>query len=176
MAELLGEFSLKGDQDARKHRLRQVAEKVLTSLSDADQRILSAYTEGVNSGLHALSAVPFEYLYLGEPKDWSPVDSILVILSMAMDLQYENGSVEATLMVMKETLPEPLFQFLAPVGTSWDAPLMAGHWCRHLSPGQRWLTCILLPNRLTHPSKKWVLLTIKAFWRRVAIAGLLPVI
>ena len=135
LSELFGAVALSTDQDVRRHRLRAVAEKVFSELPENERKTLETYTEGVNAGLNSLGAAPFEYIYLGTPREWAPVDSILVILSMALDLQYENGTMESTRMVIKDTLAEPLFQFLTPVGTRWDAPILGEPMNENVIPG-----------------------------------------
>ncbi|HEY6507125.1 MAG TPA: penicillin acylase family protein, partial [Vicinamibacterales bacterium] len=86
---------------------------------------LNAYSEGVNLGLAALSAAPFEYLVLRQaPAPWLPEDSLLVVLSMFLTLQDENGDYESTLATMRDVLPVEMFDLMAPAGTEWDAPVV----------------------------------------------------
>ena len=86
--------------------------------------MLEAYADGVNAGLAALGQKPFEYLLLGEtPAPWKPEDCGLVMFSMYLDLQGEDFGDEARLGLMHDVLPEPMFDFLAPRGTEWDAPI-----------------------------------------------------
>ena len=125
LSEMLGPALLDADRGARLHRFRPLAARILAE-GPADQRaLLGAYADGVNAGLDALWSRPFEYLLLRErPRPWTPEDSILVILTMFMDLHDENGARDAALGVMRDTLPAPLFDFLAPEGTEWDAPIV----------------------------------------------------
>ena len=45
--------------------------------------MLEAYAEGVNAGLAALGAKPFEYLVLREsPRAWLPEDTFLISFTM----------------------------------------------------------------------------------------------
>jgi penicillin amidase len=124
LAVLFGKKALPRDRSARLHRFRAQAQDVLASLPAADQQLLEAYAAGVNVGLAALGAPPFEYLLLRtSPTPWQPEDSLLVIYAMYLDLQGMQENREATLGVMHDTLPPALFEFLAPRGTEWDAPL-----------------------------------------------------
>ena len=105
------------------HRFRDVARQHAGRAPDDDRAILEAYTEGVNAGLASLAKKPFEYLLLAvEPAPWQPEDSALVMFSMYLDLQGEDAEDESTLGVLHDLLPEPMFDFLAPRGTEWDAP------------------------------------------------------
>jgi penicillin amidase len=124
LAELAGPRALALDREIRIHRFRAEAQRVITMLSPDRRAVLDAYVAGVNAGLQALSAKPFEYFLLRqEPAPWRAEDSILVILSMFVTLQDTDGSYEATLATMRDVLPQPVFEFLAPRGSEWDAPI-----------------------------------------------------
>ena len=124
LAELVGPAVAPADRRVRVHRFRDAAQRVFAK-ADADERApLEAYAAGVNAGLASLSKKPFEYLLLGvEPVPWKPEDSGLVMFSMYLDLQGEDYRDEATLAPMHDVLPESMFEFLAPRGTQWDAPI-----------------------------------------------------
>src|SRR5262249_48232956 len=113
-----------GDRRVRVYRFRDMAERMLAANGGAERALLEAYTKGVNDGLASLRALPFEYALLGvEPQPWKPEDWALVLFSMYRDLQGRDFEDEAKLGLMHDTLPEPLFDFLAPRGTEWDAPI-----------------------------------------------------
>ena len=81
----------------------------------------------MNSGLSRLRKAPFEYTVLRqEPRQWLPEDTVLVVLSMFITLQDPDGSYEATLGTMHDVLPEAMANFLAPMGTEWDSPIVGG--------------------------------------------------
>lgn len=127
LAELFGPAALPADRPTRVHRLRARSERVLKEASAEERRLLETYAAGVNAGLQALGAPPFEYLVLRDaPRPWRPEDSVLVVYAMFLDLNDEDGGREAMLGTMRETLPEPHFAFLAPEGTEWDAPVVGG--------------------------------------------------
>jgi len=127
LSELFGPAALPADRPARLHRLRARAQRVLAAASTEERSMLEVYAAGANAGLQALGAPPFEYLALREtPRAWRPEDSVLVVYAMFLDLNDENGDREAMLGTLHDTLPEPLFAFLAPEGTEWDAPDVGG--------------------------------------------------
>jgi penicillin amidase len=127
LAELLGPQLVKLDSGDRVHRFRAVAEAVYQHAAPANRALLDAYAEGVNAGLGALGAPPFEYTLLQtRPAPWRPADSILVIAAMYLDLQAPGITRESNLGLMHDTLPPALFDFLVPRGTEWDAPLVGG--------------------------------------------------
>lgn len=124
LAALVGAQAVNIDRDMRLHGLRQVANVIVSRLPTARRRILEAYSSGVNDGLAALSVRPFEYALLkAEPQQWTPADSILVVLAMYVDLQDPNAQREAHLAAMRQALPKGLFEFLTAHDPAWDAPL-----------------------------------------------------
>src|SRR5262245_10400028 len=127
LAEIIGPAALERDRQVRVHRFRSVAARVAAAAPPDSRALAEAYAEGVNAGLAALRRPPFEYLALrARPVPWRPEDSALVLLAMFLQLHDDEGLRERTLGVMHETLPPPLFDFLAPRGTEWDAPLVGG--------------------------------------------------
>ena len=124
LAEIIGPAVVDADRRVRVHRFRDVAERVLAAGDDEDRALVEAYAAGVNAGLASLATKPFEYLLLGvEPAPWKPEDCALVMFSMYLDLQGPDYADEAKLGLMHDLLPESLFEFLAPRGTEWDAPI-----------------------------------------------------
>lgn len=124
LAALVGPAALAMDRDMRLHGLRQVAEAVLADLPEAERALLRSYAEGVNAGLAALGVRPFEYALLQTtPQPWQPADSVLVILTMFVDLQDRRAVREAQFAAMQAELPPGLFDFLTAHDTFWDAPL-----------------------------------------------------
>ena len=124
LAELVGPAALPLDRAARIHRLRERARRVLAAAATDERALLAAYTDGVNAGLQALRSRPFEYLLLGgAPAPWRAEDSILVVLSMFMELQDEQGDEDRRRGLIIEHLPSPLADFLLALGSDWDTPL-----------------------------------------------------
>jgi penicillin amidase len=125
LSEVFGEAAVEVDREHRVHRLRDVARRTLAMATPRDRTILEAYTGGVNAGLAALGAPPFEYLLVRQqPAPWKPEDSVLVPLAMFIELHQPNGRRELTLGVMRDRLPAPVFDFLTQPGSEWDAPLV----------------------------------------------------
>jgi len=116
------------DRRVRVMRFRAVAQEVVANLRAAERRQLDAYVEGVRTGLGSLGARPFEYLLLRvSPRHWVAEDSVLVVLSLFIDLQADNIAKESARGVLHDVLPAPLAEFLSPRGTEeWDAPLFGG--------------------------------------------------
>mgnify|MGYP003629683615 FL=1 len=124
LSSLFGEAAIAYDSDIRRHRFRERASAIVAQLSTADLALLKAYTRGVNQGLKYLKAVPFEYLLLRqEPVEWQEEDTILTVLSMYIDLQYQDGKRERTLGLLHSILSPEVFAFLNPKGSRWDAAI-----------------------------------------------------
>lgn len=124
LSSLFGQAAIPYDSDIRRHRFRERASAIVAQLPKTDLAILKAYTRGVNQGLKYLKAAPFEYLLLRqEPVEWQEEDTILTVLSMYIDLQYQDGKRERTLGLLKSTLSPEVFAFLNPKGSRWDAAI-----------------------------------------------------
>ena len=88
LAEILGPAYLDSDREARRLRLRRVAEAALLNLPPADRADLAAYTRGVNAFLAThRNNLPVEFTLLQyQPRPWSEVDCLLIALQMFRDL------------------------------------------------------------------------------------------
>lgn len=136
LSGLVGIRAMEVDEEARVHRFRDVAHRALELTEPPYRRILDAYAEGVNAGLGALGAAPFEYLVLrAVPEPWKAEDSILTVLAMFNTLQGRQGLFERTLGAVHETMPEPMFRFLMTTGSEWDTPVIGSATARPPIPG-----------------------------------------
>ncbi len=130
LAELFGTVALEQDRKARIFRFRSVARAVLAQMNPAQRALIEAYTRGVNAGLGALRARPWEYWLLRQPPAaWQDEDSMLVVYAMWWDLQANGIRRE----ILRREIDAQLgglrcaggwkcaMQFLYPPGTTWDA-------------------------------------------------------
>jgi penicillin amidase len=124
LAELVGGAVADTDRRIRVNQFRKRAQAVVAAGTDEDRALLEAYAKGANAGLAALGNKPFEYLLLGvDPAPWKPEDSALVMFSMYLDLQGSDFRDEDALGTLHAAVPQEMFDFLAPMGTEWDAPI-----------------------------------------------------
>ena len=88
LAEILGPAFLESDREARKLRMRRMAEEAYVTLSPDDRAATAAYARGVNYFIATHRGdLPVEFTLLGyEPRPWSVVDSLLVGLYMFRSL------------------------------------------------------------------------------------------
>jgi len=124
LSYLFGPVALERDREIGLHRFRQRARQRLNDIPANHRALLEAYTQGVNQGVQGLAARPFEYhLLQAGLQPWQAEDTLLVLYSMYLDLQYHDGRRDLSLDLMKRHLPGPLYDFLHPAGSHWDAPI-----------------------------------------------------
>jgi len=126
LAELFGPKALPLDRSHRLHRFRARAATLLAAMDGGERGFLERYAAGVNDGVQALGARPFEYALTGSaPRPWQPADSLLVVFAMYFDLQSMQQTRELARGWMAEHSDAAQRAFLLPAATSWDAPLDA---------------------------------------------------
>ena len=127
LAELFGPRALPLDRSRRLHRFRARAQLALARLPAAERALLERYVAGVNDGLQALRAAPFEYLLTStHARPWSAADSLLVIWAMYIDLQGNQEPRELARGWLRANSDPAQLAFLLPEASSWDATLDAG--------------------------------------------------
>jgi penicillin amidase len=139
LSSLFGIMALDYDKEIRKHRFRARASIIVKQLPGEQLALLKAYSRGVNQGLAQLKSSPFEYLLLQqEPVEWQEEDTILTVLSMYLDLQYNEGDRERTLGLIKQVFSEDVFSFLNPKGSIWDAAIDDSQYQPSAMPKNAW--------------------------------------
>lgn len=124
LSALIGASTLRIDRQTRVLGLRQRAREAVAGASADERRLLQAYTEGVNAGLHAMAAPPFEYLLLrAAPEPWRDEDCALVLGAMYLQLQDAFGARERRLSLVHEMLPPDLAEFVTTTESEWATPL-----------------------------------------------------
>ena len=124
LAELFGAAALPLDRRNRLHRFRNRARAIFAAMTSSDAELIAAYSAGVNAGLDSLSVRPFEYLLLRtSPRRWEHEDGLLVVYNMYLELNDDRASREARRGLVHRALSRPLYDFLYPDGTNWDAPM-----------------------------------------------------
>lgn len=88
LAEVIGPAGLESDREARRLRLRRIAEQAYAALDGRGRAELAAYTRGVNHFIAThLDRLPVEFSLLSYgPRPWSGVDTFLVGLHMCRAL------------------------------------------------------------------------------------------
>lgn len=125
LSAIIGSATIDSDRRKRLHRFRDKAEKALESLSELELQVLRHYADGVNEGLGRLGAKPFEYYVLGvEPQAWRAEDSLLVAYAMFIDLNDERAIRDQQRGLVAKLMSLEVLNWLDPVGSPWDAPLI----------------------------------------------------
>lgn len=123
LAEIFGKVALPVDRAARVYGFRPLARTVLARLAPEERALVEAYTAGVNAGLAALGARPFEYYILRtDPQPWRPEDSVLMIYALTLELQ-DGGGYERSLTALRDRLGFAGVAFFAPLVSPEDAAL-----------------------------------------------------
>ena len=118
LSGLVGSNAIELDKERRQHRLRAAARERFASVSAAEQELIAAYAEGVNAGLQALRAAPFEYILLrARIQPWRPEDTILVNFAMYFQLNDADASREDAYATLHDGLPGLLREFILNEGT-----------------------------------------------------------
>ncbi len=105
LSELLGPATLRTDRFNRIIGLRRRAEAELPTLDPATRTLLDAYASGVNAWITARGrfAAP-EFILLGAPEPWTPVDSLLWGKTMGLYLS-GNFRQELARAALSATMP-----------------------------------------------------------------------
>lgn len=124
LAELVGERALPLDRRRRIFEMRSVARRQLRALPQADQDLLFAYADGVNAGLAARYAHPFEYLLLRQkPEPWRAEDALLVAGAMYFMLTDARAGHALQRARLLGAGGKALHDYLLSERTPWDAPI-----------------------------------------------------
>jgi penicillin amidase len=127
LAALVGPDALDVDRRNRLHRFRARAEAAFAALPVSERALIERYADGVNAGLAALRARPFEYgLLRHAPQAWRPADTLLAVYAMYLDLQGGELSRVLARGALRDAVPPDLLAFLTPGASRWDAPLDGG--------------------------------------------------
>jgi penicillin amidase len=122
LAELFGPKALPVDRAHRLHRFRARAALTLERMGPQERAFIEHYAAGVNDGLNALRARPFEYALTGSaPRAWTPADSLLVVWAMYFDLQGNQEPRELARGWLAEHATPAQVDFLLPPASDHDA-------------------------------------------------------
>ncbi|MBC02162.1 MAG: hypothetical protein CMJ34_02510 [Phycisphaerae bacterium] len=124
LAALAGPPMVSMDRDQAMSRRREVAERIVASLSPEERGFLEAYVQGVNAGLASLEEIPVEYTLLNAtPRPWVIADSILVVLSMFDQLQ-RSADEEPAVHALRDLVKPEVAEWMLSVPGRWDALLV----------------------------------------------------
>lgn len=121
LSEVLGVSTLEADRDARRLRLRRIAEQIYAALPPHERWPLAAYARGVNAWISThRGQYGFEFSVLGyDPRPWSVVDTILSGLQMSRTLNGDWKSKITKARMLSEGEPDKV-RYLFPVRTGFE--------------------------------------------------------
>ncbi len=125
LSEIFGEKLVGVDTFHRKLGLSHVVRKATSAMGKKRRSSFQAYAEGVNAFLRE-GALPFEIRVLGyQPEPWRVEDSLLVILAMFADLDFQGQYLaERAVTLLYEKRPKPLADFLTSLSGFLDSPVL----------------------------------------------------
>jgi penicillin amidase len=154
LAEIFGQVAIPVDREARIHGFRALARQALVLLPAEQRALVDAYTAGVNAGLAALRARPFEYYVLRvRPQPWRAEDTLLTGYAMALDIQDSRDRYEQMLAAIQYSYGRTLLDFLAPVEAGPDAALDGSTSAQRPVPGSE----IIDLRKLATGTGAWIL-------------------
>ncbi len=122
LAAIAGPAALPLDREMRTLGLRRAAEADYAALPPATGGILRSYARGVNAFIaaHGRFSAP-EFLLLGPPRPWTPVDTLLWARTMGLWLSM-NWRQELARLHLSATLPRTVIEALWPPQHEAGAP------------------------------------------------------
>jgi penicillin amidase len=113
LSQWVGDVALDIDKKARFHQFEKRAKAVFDYLPSKQQELLVRYAHGVNDALSEYTLPPFEYLAAGvDIEQWQPIDSILVIYSMYLDLQGTQVELDLAREALLSTFGNDIYSFI----------------------------------------------------------------
>ncbi len=129
LSEILGPAGLEPDQEARRYRMRRIAEIHTAALKPDDRKLFAAYARGVNRFLEThRGKLPVEFRLLDyDPKPWSVTDSVLIGLQMFRILSqgWKDELVKQSLLAKGD---KDKVNFLFPTATGTETQLGSNAW------------------------------------------------
>jgi penicillin amidase len=84
LSAIVGPGALEADRDARRLRMRRIAEQVYVNMAESDKIAMQAYARGVNAYIEShRGRYGLEFTLIGyDPRPWSVIDSLLCGMQM----------------------------------------------------------------------------------------------
>jgi penicillin amidase len=123
LSEIVGRAALEVDRDARRLRMRRMAEELYRTLPSADRVVLAAYARGVNYFIETHHGrLPLEFSILRyDPRPWTVVDCLLAGLQMYRNLTTTwKEELEKSEMLASGDVAKVNFLFPSLIGTEFQ--------------------------------------------------------
>lgn len=158
LSEFLGPALLEYDKFNRKIGIPDAAEKTAEVMMQNPEysKILSAFTDGVNSYISTLSSaeLPFEYKLLDyEPEEWKPYKTALLSKMMAWDLTGRNNEKFRTM--ASSLLSQEELNYLYPVVSPFIEPIIPDEETKKIKFSKKEIPHIPLTKIDSYPDDKY---------------------
>lgn len=129
VAEVIGRAAFESDLEARRWRLRHVAEAQAKVLAGPEYAVLAAYARGINAFIAAhRDSLPVEFTLLGyDPRPWTIVDTLAIGMQMAKTLTATDEAEIRKFEMLAVGEPAKV-EALFPVRTGSEAQLGSNAW------------------------------------------------
>ncbi len=129
LSEVIGKSTLEVDKDARRLRMRRIAQEQTKRLSAADRAVMAAYARGVNFYLEQnRGKYPVEFAVLGyDPRPWTVEDCALAGLQMYLNLT-NSWRDDLNKNALLEDGDRPKIEFLFPLRTGSEPQPGSNAW------------------------------------------------
>lgn len=129
LAEVVGPAALQSDLEARRLRLKRIAQTQAAALEPGDRALFAAYARGVNHFIEThQDRLPAEFRLLGyDPRPWTIADSVLVGLQMFRSLT-SSWKDEFLKDDLRQKANPVMVEFLFPRRTAAAAQLGSNAW------------------------------------------------
>ena len=129
VAEVAGRAAVESDLEARRFRLRHIAEAQTKLLPAPDYAVLAAYARGINAFIAGhRTSLPVEFTVMGyDPRPWTIADSLVIAMQMAKNLSATDEA-EIRKFEMLEVGEAAKVETLFPVRTGGETHLGSNAW------------------------------------------------
>lgn len=129
VAEVIGRAAIESDIEARRWRLRHIAEAQAARLPGPEYAVLAAYARGVNAFIDGhRTSLPVEFTLLAyDPRPWTIADSLVIGMQMAKSLTATDDD-ELRKFAMLQVGEPAKVEALFPVRTGGESQMGSNAW------------------------------------------------
>jgi penicillin amidase len=131
LSEIVGPAALESDREARRMRMRRIAEQAYITMPAKDRAEAAAYARGVNAYLAThRGSLPLEFTLLQyQPRPWSVIDSLLISLHMFRTLTNDWRDKVLKRGMLAQGDPAKV-NFLFPIRSGYEPQPGSNNWVR----------------------------------------------
>ncbi len=129
VAEVVGRAAIESDVEARRWRLRHIAEAQTKIVPPGEYSVLAAYARGVNAFIATHhDSLPVEFTLMGyDPRPWTITDTLVIGMQMAKSLSATDEAELRKASMLEVGEPEKV-DVLFPVRTGGESQMGSNAW------------------------------------------------